>query len=199
MIDSVVFSDVIHNKVAEKSGDARDYDYLLSMKIWSLTMEQVQKLRNEQTEARQELETVRGTSVQEMWRADLTLLEEVLEEVKKKRKKATSIYLSVYAALVSHKERSSHPILQISIVPDEEVKKPKKNNRAQTASKPKTETVKKEAAPKKKPEQKKITSMLPKSSDVFDMALDDIDSDQLAKVFFSSHRHSMFCNVCGQK
>jgi DNA topoisomerase-2 len=73
---------VIRNKVAEKSGDARDYDYLLSMKIWSLTMEQVQKLRNEQNDAKQELETVRSTSVQEMWNADLTSLEEVLEEVK---------------------------------------------------------------------------------------------------------------------
>ncbi len=83
--------------MAEKSGDARDYDYLLSMKIWSLTMEQVQKLRNEQEDARQELETVRGTSVQEMWKADLTSLEEVLEEVKK----ATSI--SVVVPLVPYK------------------------------------------------------------------------------------------------
>jgi hypothetical protein len=83
--------------VAEKSGDARDYDYLLSMKIWSLTMEQVQKLRNEQEDARQELETVRGTSVQEMWKADLTSLEEVLEEVKK----ATSI--SAVVPLVPYK------------------------------------------------------------------------------------------------
>ena len=45
-------------------------------------MEQVQKLRNEQNDAKQELETVRSTSVQEMWNADLTSLEEVLEEVK---------------------------------------------------------------------------------------------------------------------
>ncbi len=77
--------------MAEKSGDARDYDYLLSMKIWSLTMEQVQKLRNEKNDSRQELEKVRGTSVQEMWKADLTSLEEVLEEVKK----ATSLCISV--------------------------------------------------------------------------------------------------------
>ncbi len=158
-------------------------------------MEQVQKLRNEQNDARQELETVRGTSVQEMWKADLTSLEEVLEEVTK----ATSLCICV--ALVSHTSRSSHHILQISIVPDEEVKKSKKNNRAQTAPKPKTEPVKKEGvvAPKKKPEQKKITTMLPKSSDIFDMELGDIDSEQLAKVysFFSSHHcppsHVLLC------
>jgi DNA topoisomerase-2 len=117
--------------MVEKTSSARDFDYLLSMKIWSLTMEQVEKLTKEQEEAKAELETIRGTSTQELWQADLAVLEEVLEEIAN--------------------------LPEDAVVP---VKKSKTTARskAKAVSKPKVEP-KKKAAPKKEPEQKKITSM----------------------------------------
>lgn len=50
---------------------SRNYDYLLSMAIWSLTMERVNKLRMQLAEKKQELEALLETKPTDMWLRDL--------------------------------------------------------------------------------------------------------------------------------
>ncbi len=66
--------------VAEPGELARGYDYLLSMKIWSLTLEKVEELRAQLAEKEAELERLRGMTAADLWTQDLDLLEEKLDE-----------------------------------------------------------------------------------------------------------------------
>lgn len=50
-----------------------DYDYLLNMAIWNLTREKVEKLRVELKSKFSELDTLRRTSVSDLWKHDLDL------------------------------------------------------------------------------------------------------------------------------
>ena len=58
----------------------RGYDYLLSMKIWSLTLERVEDLREQLAEKASELEALRGMTAADLWEQDLDVLEERLDE-----------------------------------------------------------------------------------------------------------------------
>ena len=58
----------------------RGYDYLLSMKIWSLTLERVDDLRGQLAEKASELEALRGMTAADLWEADMDVLEERLDE-----------------------------------------------------------------------------------------------------------------------
>ena len=74
------------NEAEEVSSDevsddvGRGYDYLLSMKIWSLTLERVQSLTSERNAKHAELELLRGKSPEDLWLADLDALETALDE-----------------------------------------------------------------------------------------------------------------------
>eukprot|EP00887_Chlorella_sp_A99_P005643 scaffold1.g5643.t1 len=57
------------------------YDYLLSMPLASLTLEKVQALQSEAGETEARVETLRGTTEQDMWRSDLDAFLESLELV----------------------------------------------------------------------------------------------------------------------
>ncbi|MDP2435556.1 MAG: DNA gyrase subunit A, partial [archaeon] len=57
------------------------YDYLLSMKLWALSKESIQKLRNQAAERTQELRVLLQTSPQQMWLNDLKNLEEILDTI----------------------------------------------------------------------------------------------------------------------
>jgi len=59
---------------------ASDFDYLLSMPLWSLTMERVEELKREQAAKAQELETLQSTSVQTLWHVDLDRVQAALDE-----------------------------------------------------------------------------------------------------------------------
>ncbi|KAL7721006.1 DNA topoisomerase 2 [Entamoeba marina] len=83
--------DQIHNKKSKKkvSDDNVDdndeikveededggYDYLLSMKIWSLTFERAQKLMKECDDLVAQIGVIRSTEISDMWLADLKQLE----------------------------------------------------------------------------------------------------------------------------
>ena len=58
----------------------RGYDYLLSMKIWSLTMERVEDLREQLAEKASELEALRGMTAADLWEQDMDVLEQRLDE-----------------------------------------------------------------------------------------------------------------------
>ena len=55
---------------------AKGYDYLLSMRLWSLTRERVDAMRADLSEKDAELWTLRATATTDMWLTDLAALEE---------------------------------------------------------------------------------------------------------------------------
>jgi DNA topoisomerase-2 len=63
----------------EEEGDVvnlnRGYDYLLSMKIWSLTMEKVQGLTAERNTKKDELDLLASKTAEDLWLEDLDALE----------------------------------------------------------------------------------------------------------------------------
>ena len=63
----------------EEEGDGanlnRGYDYLLSMKIWSLTMEKVQALTAERNTKKDELDLLASKTAEDLWLEDLDALE----------------------------------------------------------------------------------------------------------------------------
>jgi len=67
---------------------AQGYNYLMSMKLWSLTLEKVEKLRSEQQQKLEELEELKGTPVRQLWVNDLDAIEELLDEMDEQEMKA---------------------------------------------------------------------------------------------------------------
>ncbi|CBZ55157.1 hypothetical protein NCLIV_055820 [Neospora caninum Liverpool] len=59
---------------------AKHYDYLLGMPMWSLTLEKVEDLRGEMREKELELEELKRTSVQTLWKRDLDALVAALDK-----------------------------------------------------------------------------------------------------------------------
>ncbi|PFH34188.1 putative DNA topoisomerase 2 [Besnoitia besnoiti] len=95
---------------------AKDYDYLLGMALWSLTLEKVEDLRGEMREKEVELEDLKRTSVQTLWKRDLDALlvaldkqdeidEMLLQEGRKFQKKARG----GQAALMAKKKGKAAP------------------------------------------------------------------------------------------
>ena len=58
---------------------SQGYDYLLSMKIWSLTMERVKALTLERDEKKNELDILTSKTPEDLWLEDLDALEEALD------------------------------------------------------------------------------------------------------------------------
>jgi DNA topoisomerase-2 len=59
---------------------AKGYEYLLGMKIWSLTMEKVEALKAQLAEKTDELENLRDTSPSQLWLNDLDAIENALDD-----------------------------------------------------------------------------------------------------------------------
>ncbi|ORM40063.1 DNA topoisomerase 2 [Babesia sp. Xinjiang] len=55
-----------------------DYNYLLNMPLWSLTLEQVQKLNEEHLQKQMQLQTLIDTTATDMWMEDLDRLESAI-------------------------------------------------------------------------------------------------------------------------
>eukprot|EP00923_Selenidium_pygospionis_P034441 GHVN01060043.1.p1 GENE.GHVN01060043.1~~GHVN01060043.1.p1 ORF type:complete len:1130 (+),score=219.16 GHVN01060043.1:4464-7853(+) len=55
--------------------DGKDFDYLLSMPLWNLTMERVEALRQELEAKFAEMEKLRATTEEDLWESDLSALE----------------------------------------------------------------------------------------------------------------------------
>eukprot|EP01135_Chromosphaera_perkinsii_P010658 Nk52_evm58s2192 gene=Nk52_evmTU58s2192 len=62
------------------------YDYLLSMPMWNLTLEKVEKLKKERDEKERELSELLDKSPEDLWHADLDDFIENLEELDEKEK-----------------------------------------------------------------------------------------------------------------
>lgn len=59
---------------------AKGYEYLLGMKIWSLTFERAEDLRRQKAEKALEVEKLQATSPEAIWLADLDAIDEALNE-----------------------------------------------------------------------------------------------------------------------
>jgi len=59
----------------------KEYDYLLGMALWALTMEEVEKLKQEKQKLLAELEALKATSLYQLWDKDLDALKTAIEEV----------------------------------------------------------------------------------------------------------------------
>ncbi|CAM9132193.1 unnamed protein product [Discosporangium mesarthrocarpum] len=66
---------------------SKGYDYLLSMKLWSLTLEKVRQLEEELGAKTIEMERLKATSEAGMWLQDLDKLSDVLDEIAEDRAK----------------------------------------------------------------------------------------------------------------
>lgn len=60
---------------------SRGYNYLLSMKIWTLTKEMVEKIKRELEACQAKLEDLKNTSIKTMWETDLDAFVEELIKV----------------------------------------------------------------------------------------------------------------------
>jgi len=64
---------------------AKEFNYLLSMPIWSLTYEKVEELKKQVEEAERQLIVLKGTKIEKMWEEDLDNFVEVLKEVEEQQ------------------------------------------------------------------------------------------------------------------
>ena len=73
---------------------AKDYDYLLSMPLWNLTLEKVEKLKEQKMKKQDELYDLESTEVTEIWIKDLDQLSSALDvfddEMKEGMKRKTT-------------------------------------------------------------------------------------------------------------
>ena len=67
-----IISEIKKNHLPEINGN---YDYLLDLKIHTLTQERIQDLETKMEKVKSELETLKATSIQKMWTTELLSLE----------------------------------------------------------------------------------------------------------------------------
>ena len=64
----------------EVNAAARDYDYLLGMRLWSLTAEMIEHLQNQLKKAEQDLDGLKRRTTKDLWRDDLDTLEAAVKK-----------------------------------------------------------------------------------------------------------------------
>lgn len=69
---------------------SKGFDYLLSMRIWSLTKERVDSLRAELEDRKHEYTVLEGRTVQDLWLTDLDALEKMINDSEVDREKILS-------------------------------------------------------------------------------------------------------------
>jgi DNA topoisomerase-2 len=77
----------------EADQSARDYDYLLGMKIWALTWEKIEELKAKLKQKEEEFNRLYNTAPKDMWLTDLDALAAAYKAWEVKRIKALSAHL----------------------------------------------------------------------------------------------------------
>merc|ERR1719495_2688726 len=67
--------------IASKKSKGPDYDYLMSMPMWNLTQEKIDELCKKRDEKKQELDDLKATPKEVLWRRDLQEFLAKLDEV----------------------------------------------------------------------------------------------------------------------
>lgn len=134
------------------------YDYLLSMKIMSLTKERVEKLRAELQDREQEFRDLEAKSVQELWLADLDNLDKVLDETEQQRQLVATSVPKMKRTVKSKKSAKPRKMKHLSDEEDDDSDydaEPKSKAKQHAKSK---QAVKKEPKKEPKKEVKKETT-----------------------------------------
>lgn len=76
-------SDELISESTSDSELAKGYEYLLGMKIWSLTFEKAEQLREQLANKTREVAELEATSPQQIWKNDLDAIEDALDEREK--------------------------------------------------------------------------------------------------------------------
>ncbi|ESK98132.1 dna topoisomerase ii [Moniliophthora roreri MCA 2997] len=90
----------------EEEGGDTDYDYLLSMPIWNLTREKIEKLKQQAADKESELIETLNRTPKDMWTTDLDKFLETLERIEEER----SIHAS--QGLKGKKGKKKNAVLQ---------------------------------------------------------------------------------------
>ncbi|KAK8805524.1 hypothetical protein WA158_002180 [Blastocystis sp. Blastoise] len=130
--------------IANDDEYSRGYDYLLSMKLWTLTLEKVEEIKKELENKKEELNILMATSPEQMWEKDLDIFEEGVKDIEKQRendrkheelarkKHEKNVETGVQRGASMRRAR-----LETSFEGEEEeyIEKPKKKSRAKQAPK----------------------------------------------------------------
>lgn len=77
--------EMLESKHYDKIGDDEEYKYLVKMPMDSVTQENVKKLMNERDNKQVELETIKNTTIHQMWNSELELLKTSYMEYREER------------------------------------------------------------------------------------------------------------------
>jgi DNA topoisomerase II len=88
---------------ANEEPEKADYNYILSMPLWSLTLEKKEALLAERDKKRKELAELRSKSPQQLWRDDLDRLQNEMKVLEAKLKADEEESIKKKAALLSKK------------------------------------------------------------------------------------------------
>ena len=75
------------NKDSDEKDSASKYNYLLSMPLWSLTKEKIDAMLKKKDEKLTELETVKNTTIEQMWLNDLEVFEDKYDQIREQEQK----------------------------------------------------------------------------------------------------------------
>ena len=105
-------SDEEESEENDNSSDAelaRGYEYLLGMKIWSLTFEKAEKLRQELAEKSQAVSDLEALSPSDIWEIDLDAIEEALDDRDEYYKEAAADELAAQSKTKKRQAKKRKP------------------------------------------------------------------------------------------
>ena len=77
-------------KLSQGSSVGPDFEYLLNMPLWEITQEKIDELREEKEKKEQDLEDLRATPKEDLWRRDLEEFLTKLDEVEETERQEAS-------------------------------------------------------------------------------------------------------------
>jgi DNA topoisomerase-2 len=89
-VETTEFEEPSETESPEVAQSSRDYEYLLGMKLWSLTAERVAALEAQVRNVEQEIRTLEGKSPKDIWSEDLIKLEASLKDYYTQREKESA-------------------------------------------------------------------------------------------------------------
>ena len=119
----------------------KEYDYLLSMPLWSMTIEKVEELENQKRTKEDELNRLKTMKLTDMWKLDLDKLVEALREYEDEEEDERREADNLRKGIKGHEGGKKRRKRNVNKNKDEEVSKPKKRD----VSKPKAEDKKENA------------------------------------------------------
>jgi len=94
--------------VDDKDDDNMDYDYLLSMQLWSLSKERMEKLLADKVQKEKALAEIKNTTPEQMWLNDLDAFEKAWVEDETKAEKERSKEVPMKGSKSKSKSRGAH-------------------------------------------------------------------------------------------